>query len=288
LALESESLIGEWNFVQGKKFVAIHYSSVWALVDARFKPATYNQKSLKSLVLKAGGNIRFTAKFAQSRDQQLAYERALLTSADGLQKPFRVPKAAWLIPIHYFEPDGKGNQSGNQVIKGNQNLITTSSLDSTSVSASCSQVGNQVIKKNESNIDLIDSQSSEVPCPTEKAEAQNNDYSDYLITEDAETELNQGEDQVINNQQNLITEVITEVSEKAIALTVPTKKAPQAAPSIRPNQRVRVHCKGALRDRFVGTVKEVNGNEAVVWLEDSSLSRHLRRWECLVSWLEVL
>jgi len=288
LALESESLIGEWNFVQGKKFVAIHYSSVWALVDARFKPATYNQKSLKSLVLKAGGNIRFTAKFAQSRDQQLAYERALLSSADGLQKPFRVPKAAWLIPIQYFEPDGDGNQSGNQVIKGNQNLITTSSLDSTSVSASCSQVGNQGNQKNESNIDLIDSQSSEVPNPTEKAEAQNSDYSDYLITEDAETELNQGEDQVINNQQNLITEVITEVSEKASALTVPTKKAPQAAPSIRPNQRVRVHCKGAQRDRLVGTVKEVNGNEAVVWLEDSSLSRNLRRWECLVSWLEVL
>ncbi len=210
LALESESLIGEWNFVQGKKFVAIHYSSVWALVDARFKPATYNQKSLKSLILKAGGNIRFTAKFAQSRDQQLAYERALLTSPDGLQKPFRVAKAAWLIPIQYFEPDSDGNQSGNQVIKGNQILITTSSLDSTSVSDACSQVGNQGNQKNESNIDLIDSQSSEVPNPTEKAEAQNNDYFDYPITEEHQVQSDQGFEPVINTQQNLITELITE------------------------------------------------------------------------------
>jgi hypothetical protein len=225
-ALESGSEIGEWNFVHGKEFVAIHYSSVWALVDARFKPATYNQKSLKNLILKAGGNIRFTTKFAQSRDQQLAYERALLTSPDGLEKPKRVPKAAWLIPVHYFEPDGKGNQSGNQVIKGNQNLITTLNLDSTSVSGACSQVGNQVIKKNEFNIDLIDSQSSEVPSPTEKAEVQNSDYSDYLITEDAETELNQGVEPVINNQQNLITEVITSLVTSQLEVITSTEIAP--------------------------------------------------------------
>jgi hypothetical protein len=210
LALESESLIGEWNLVRGKEFVAIHYSSVWALVDARFKPATYNQKSLKSLISKAGGKIRYTAKFAHSRDQQLAYDRALITCpSDGIEKPKKTVKAAWLIPVQYFEPDGDGNQSGNQVIKGNQILITASSLDSTSVSDACNQVGNQVIKKNESNTDLIDHQSSEAPSPTQKVEAQNSAYSDYPITEDIQTELNQGFEAAINNQQNPITEVIT-------------------------------------------------------------------------------
>lgn len=58
--------------------------------------------------------------------------------------------------------------------------------------------------------------------------------------------------------------------------------------SIRPNQRVRVHCQGSKRDRKTGTVRTVSGEYAVIWLDDESLPYHLRGLECLISWLTAL
>jgi putative DNA primase/helicase len=57
---------------------------------------------------------------------------------------------------------------------------------------------------------------------------------------------------------------------------------------IRKEQRVRVRCQGSQRDGKIGVVKSFNGTKAVIWLEDSSIRCDLRRWECPISWLDVL
>lgn len=58
--------------------------------------------------------------------------------------------------------------------------------------------------------------------------------------------------------------------------------------SIRPNQRVRVHCQGSKRDRKTGIVRTVTGEYAEIWLDDESFPYDLRRMECFISWLTAL
>lgn len=114
LALESESLIGDWNKQRvttrdGNEWIALHHSDIWSLVDKHYKPATYNQKSLKPLVLKAGGRIDSTQKFDISRDETLAYHRAMISprTLDGeavpLNQPRTVPRKCWLLPVSLFD-----------------------------------------------------------------------------------------------------------------------------------------------------------------------------------------
>ncbi|HEY9873937.1 MAG TPA: hypothetical protein V6D12_10900, partial [Candidatus Obscuribacterales bacterium] len=124
-ALESESLIGDWNYnpryqdANGQSWIAIHYSNVWHVVDGRMKSATYNLKALKTLVIKAGGHVDKTVRFAKSRDEVLAYYRALIAprTDDGVEvapnPPETKPCKAWLLPISLLGNDGDGNDDGD-------------------------------------------------------------------------------------------------------------------------------------------------------------------------------
>ena len=116
-ALEAIDEVGDWNKKivtdknTGQKFVAIYAANAWKMVDLRFKPATYNEKSLKVLIEKAGGRISgVTLKFAADKAQVIAYYNALITprlDADGNpiepQKPRTANRKAWLIPSHLWE-----------------------------------------------------------------------------------------------------------------------------------------------------------------------------------------
>jgi hypothetical protein len=128
LSLESESLIGDWNKQtvttrDGQQYIALHYADVWSLVDKHYKPATYNLKALKPLVVKAGGRVdNVTQKFDLSRDQTLAYYRALIsprTDGDGAtvepNPPRKVGRKSWLLPTSLFNhsDDGNGDDGGN-------------------------------------------------------------------------------------------------------------------------------------------------------------------------------
>ncbi|MFB2839328.1 DUF3854 domain-containing protein [Floridanema evergladense] len=116
-ALEGKDEVGSWDKRlltddDGVQWVAIHPASVWSEVQKAFKPATYNQKSLKATLLKIGGIVDRSVRFDASRDEVLAYKRALLTagydSEGRLLKPNppqKKMKKAWLIPIELFGID---------------------------------------------------------------------------------------------------------------------------------------------------------------------------------------
>jgi hypothetical protein len=112
-ALEAIDEIGDWNKRivtdnhTGQKFVAIYATNAWKMVDLRFKPATYNEKSLKVLIDKAGGKTHsVTLKFAADKAQVITYYNALITprnDSDGNpllpNKPRTANRKAWLIPL---------------------------------------------------------------------------------------------------------------------------------------------------------------------------------------------
>lgn len=115
-ALEAIDEVGDWNKKivtdknTGEQFVALYGASAWKMVDLRFKPATYNEKSLKVLIEKAGGRTNgVTLKFAADKAQVLTYYNALITprnDADGNpilpNKPRTVNRKAWLIPLEIW------------------------------------------------------------------------------------------------------------------------------------------------------------------------------------------
>lgn len=116
-ALEGKDAIGSWDkrlFTdeKGVQWVAICAGSVWSEVQKTFKPATYNQKSLKALLVKMGGIVDKPIRFYESRDEVLAYNRALLTSGCDQKgnpikpnPPQKKMKKAWLIPLEMFGMD---------------------------------------------------------------------------------------------------------------------------------------------------------------------------------------
>lgn len=115
-ALEAIDEVGDWNKKlvtdknTGSKFVAIYAANAWKTVDARFKPATYNEKSLKVLIDKAGGKTNgVTLKFAADKAQVITYYNALIsprTDKDGNpilpNKPRTTNRKAWLIPLELW------------------------------------------------------------------------------------------------------------------------------------------------------------------------------------------
>lgn len=114
-ALSAIDEVGDWNKKlvtdqnTGQKFVAIYAANAWKMVDLRFKPATYNEKSLKILIEKAGGRTGATLKFAADKAQVITYYNALITprnDADGNpilpNKPQTTNRKAWLIPIEIW------------------------------------------------------------------------------------------------------------------------------------------------------------------------------------------
>lgn len=114
--LEAIDDVGDWNKKvvtdknTGQKFVAIYASNAWKMVDLRFKPATYNEKSLKVLIDKAGGRTNgATLKFAADKAQVITYYNALISprnDADGNPivpyKPRTTNRKAWLIPLELW------------------------------------------------------------------------------------------------------------------------------------------------------------------------------------------
>ncbi len=112
-ALEASNEVGDWNKKiaidnkTGQKFVAIYAANAWKMVDLRYKPATYNEKSLKVLIEKAGGRTNgVTLEFAADKAQVITYHNAKITprlDASGNpilpNKPSTTNRKAWLIPI---------------------------------------------------------------------------------------------------------------------------------------------------------------------------------------------
>ncbi len=120
--LEAESMVGDWNFRRdvtknGRNYYAIYATDVWKLVDSRFSPATYNEKSLKSLVQKLGGIVDTTVRFASDKDLVLAYKRASINASPEFPPtpPESKARKAWLLPVELFgefdfHPDSDNNE----------------------------------------------------------------------------------------------------------------------------------------------------------------------------------
>lgn len=114
-ALEAQSLVGDWNKQitsdrDGNKWVALYISDIWPVLDHQYSPSTYDKKALAPLVAAAGGKVGAVAKFNVSKDETLAYYRALLnprTDNEGNPidpvPPRKITKKCWFIPIALFE-----------------------------------------------------------------------------------------------------------------------------------------------------------------------------------------
>jgi hypothetical protein len=125
-ALESKDLVGTWNKrehieANGKKWMAIFATNAWAEVNKAFSPSTYNKKSLKAHILRAGGLVDKTVKFHASRDEVLDYHREMRriscsppgeeVEKQPPQPPRQKTRRAWMLPIELFtgEDDGGSN-----------------------------------------------------------------------------------------------------------------------------------------------------------------------------------
>jgi hypothetical protein len=234
LALESESKVGDWNLKRniernGRNYTAIYAADVWSLVDNRFKPATYNFKALKPLVVKVGGIVDTTVRFAKSQDQVLAYERALISprTSDGVEvppnPPETIPRKAWLIPSELFgDNDPDGNQilcdnkqdeeprSVTDVTGCNRNSVTRSNDEISGISGPQNSECNCVTEKNELKKNKSAAESSEVPSLEIEATPQNLGYTSYMVTEEPETSPNQAVEAVTEKPSIPVT--VAEVS----------------------------------------------------------------------------
>lgn len=221
LALEAENLIGDWNFKRnverdGQLYHALYAHDVWKLLDHRFKPATYNERSLKALVLKAGGVTNVTSRFSCDRDQVLAYKRALLiprTDADGKsiypKQPGTLPRKAWLIPASLWDEDEKIDKPVTTVTDCNQNPVTPSNLDDSSTFDPSNINCNHVTNKNELDKDKEDEKkfNTIVNPNTPGIEPCNQDsgYSGYTPLESEKTEENHAIEPVTEDQLQPVT-----------------------------------------------------------------------------------
>jgi hypothetical protein len=248
LSLESESLVGSWNFKRniersGKSYVALFAADAWSLVDKRFSPATYNFKSLKPLVLKAGGIIDTTVRFDRDRDSVLAYERAKITAQQDphgdleLNPPATTPRKAWLIPANLF--GGEGDEPPvTGVTECNWNPVTPKNDDFSKVTGGSEVTCNCVTEKKEIEIEIAE---EKLVKPSIVLEAQTfcetpekSGYNGYTVTPTYKTTAEQGLEAVTEISENPVTvteiSVTTEnpVTEQAIAPTTALQNAPEA------------------------------------------------------------
>ncbi len=212
LALESESSVGDWNLKRniernGRNYTAIYAADAWSLVDNRFKPATYNLKALKPLVVKTGGIVDTTVRFAKSQDQVLAYERALISprTSDGVEvppnPPETIPRKAWLIPSELFgdnDPeeyqiccDNEAQETVTGVTGCNRNSVTHSNDEISSISDTQNSECNCVTSKNELKEKESAAESSEPHCLETEPAPQNLGYTSYTVTESPEVKPHQ-------------------------------------------------------------------------------------------------
>lgn len=223
-ALESESQVGDWNLKReqerdGQKFYAIYSHDVWKLVDNRFKPPTYNEKSLKALILKAGGITNQSVRFSCDRDRVLAYKRLLLSprkDADGNpiipNPPPNIPRKAWLIPASLFGETEKENSPVTVVTDCNQNPVTPSNpygyntFDPSNTPCNHVTVKNELKEKKESEKKY----ENKITAPgIVSSSNQNPGYSGYRPLGNEKTEENQALQPVTKVQQFPVTTVTT-------------------------------------------------------------------------------
>ena len=249
VTLQAESSVGAWNFIKGisrggKLYAAIFATNVWALVDKRFSPATYNFKSLKPLVVKAGGVIDATVRFERDRDSFLHLERVRSSTPEdahgSLNPPDTIPRKAWLIPLDVFDgnnplrgnnPTGNNNPIGgnnplsaNNPVGGNNPVVTenvtgvtgcnrtpvTSSSDEFSrVSASSEVPCNCVTEKIEIDREREGATQAEsiaeFPCEA----SENLGYTSYTVTEQPVTTIEQGLQAVTESPSLSVTKPVT-------------------------------------------------------------------------------
>ncbi|MCC5610562.1 toprim domain-containing protein [Nostoc sp. CHAB 5834] len=225
LTLESENSIGDWNFKRnverdGQLYHALYAHDAWKLLDHRFKPATYNERSLKALVIKAGGITNTTFRFSSDRDLVLAYKRAFLvrrTDADGNsilpRPPGTLPRKAWLIPASLWDEEGNTDKPVTNIVTTvtdcNQNPVTPSNPDDTSTfdhsNTNCNHVTNkkelEKEKDDEKKFNTIVNPSTPgiEPCN------QNSGYTGYTPLESEKTEENRAIEPVTPDQLQPVT-----------------------------------------------------------------------------------
>jgi hypothetical protein len=234
LSLESESLVGSWNFKRdiergGKSYVALFAADTWALVDKRFTPATYNFKSLKPLVLKTGGVIDTTVRFDRDRDSVLAYERALITPRQSPEgevppnPPATTPRKAWLIPSNLFGGDEESPVTG--VTECNRISVTPQNDDFSRVAVPSEVLCNCVTEKKEIEIEieerkLVES-STVVDAEKNHETPKNPSYNGYTVTDTTVTTAQQGLEPVTEISENPVTVTGISVTE-AVSVTEQT------------------------------------------------------------------
>ena len=115
--LKADNTAGDWNLtecqkVDGSKYLAVHMGSVWDTFEARFKP-NYGQSLIAQLAEDSGGLKNDKRYFVASRDNAMAYQKALNACEMGLAgaHPPMAPKRdrqakALLIPRSVAEKAG--------------------------------------------------------------------------------------------------------------------------------------------------------------------------------------
>jgi hypothetical protein len=136
LALEAEDKVGSWNLKEDKNYVHLYAESVWLAVDKTFNPKTYNKKSLRAMVEKAGGRIDGYITFHASKDEVLAYQRARLTNGTHSNgnpiepnPPRTTRKKAWSLPKELFYSNATTVTTVTEVlpeaVTGGDNVISS-------------------------------------------------------------------------------------------------------------------------------------------------------------------
>jgi hypothetical protein len=234
LTLESEASVGSWNFKRdiqrnGKNYAAIFAADVWALVDKRFSPATYNFKSLKPLILKAQGITDTTVRFDRDRDSVLAFERAKITtdkdSHGDLNPPETIPRKAWLVPITVFEgnnPHGRNNllrcntpavtENVTGVTGCNRISVTRQNDDISMLSVPLEVHCNRVTEKKEIEIETEKAVQAESLVEFSCEASENSGYTSYTVTDSSETAGEQGLQPVTEVLENPVTKELISVT----------------------------------------------------------------------------
>jgi len=97
---------GGWNAravvdKAGNELIAIYMPSVWPEVDRQFKPP-YSRAILQAAIAKAGGSLNGVQRFYRTRDEALAYQRAVLAprhdDCTPPQEPDTTPRKCVVIP----------------------------------------------------------------------------------------------------------------------------------------------------------------------------------------------
>lgn len=104
-ALQANTKIGAWNIraVEGKdrsENIAIYMPSVWPELDKEFKPS-YSRSIIQAAITKAGGVAGGVQRFYRTKDETIAYQRALLAPpGEGgvVSQPEPVPRKCVLLP----------------------------------------------------------------------------------------------------------------------------------------------------------------------------------------------